>query len=517
MITTSPQSNTIGSALSRSARKNSTAIALKFLDREWTYGSLNLAVNKIANQLLKQGLKKGDRVVAYGKNSDAYVLAWLATLRAGLVHVPTNFALSAEELRYVIQQSEARAIISDLSLATNVQPAIKGIDLAVQAYFHSSESNGNDSSSLDILQLALADLPSNAPEVKIANDDLAQFLYTSGTTAAPKAAMMTHQALMAEYLACMVELDFKPNETMLAALPLYHSAQMHVFLMPALLRGLTIRLMESPLPNLCLEWIEKEAITSFFAPPTFWIALLRHPDFDKRDLTSLKKAYYGASIMPVPVLKEMQLRLPGVGLYNCYGQSEIAPLATVLRPEDHADRPASAGRPILTVETRIVDLEMNDMPAGEQGEIVHRSPQLLTGYWNNPQMTEEAFQGGWFHSGDVGYLDEEGYLFIVDRIKDVINTGGVVVASREVEEALFSHPAVSEVAVIGMPDDKWIEAITAVVVLKEGASTTEAELIQHARQHLAPFKLPKKIVFSDSLPKSTAGKILKRHLRKDLE
>lgn len=512
MMTISPQANTISAALSRSARKNATSVALKYLDRQWTYQTLNLAVNKIANQLLKQGLKKGDRVVAYGKNSDAYVLAWLAILRAGLVHVPTNFALSAEELRYVVQQSEASGIISDLSLAANVEPAIKDTNLVFKAHFHSSEAQETD-----ILQLALADLPANAPEVALANDDLAQFLYTSGTTAAPKAAMMTHQALMAEYMACMVELDIKPNEPMLAALPLYHSAQMHVFLMPALLLGATVRLMESPLPDLCLEWIEKESLVSFFAPPTFWIALLRHPDFDKRNLSSLKKAYYGASIMPVPVLKEMEQRLPGVGLYNCYGQSEIAPLATVLRPEDHADRPASAGRPIITVETRIVDLEMNDMPTGQQGEIVHRSPQLLTGYWNNPEMSEEAFQGGWFHSGDVGYLDEEGYLFIVDRIKDVINTGGVVVASREVEEALFTHPAVSEVAVIGMPDDKWIEAITAVVVLKEGASATEAELIQHARQHLAPFKLPKKIVFSDSLPKSTAGKILKRHLRKDIQ
>src|SRR5690606_30808935 len=186
------------------------------------------------------------------------------------------------------------------------------------------------------------------------------------------------------------------------------------------LLGVSVRLMESPLPDLCLALIEQESIVSFFAPPTFWIALLRHPDFDQRNLSSLKKAYYGASIMPVPVLNELQQRLPGVGLYNCYGQSEIAPFATVLRPEDHETRPASAGRPILTVETRIVDAEMNDLPPGQQGEIVHRSPQLLTGYWKNPEMTQEAFTGGWFHSGDVGYMDEDGYLFIVDRIKDVI-------------------------------------------------------------------------------------------------
>ncbi len=353
--------------------------------------------------------------------------------------------------------------------------------------------------------------------MELDGQSLAQLLYTSGTTAAPKAAMMTHQALLAEYMACMVELDIKADEPMLAALPLYHSAQMHVFLMPALLLGTTVHLREAPAPDDCLAQIERHGIVSFFAPPTVWIGLLRHPDFDRHDLSRLKKAYYGASIMPVPVLEELRRRIPGVGLYNCYGQSEIAPLATVLRPEEHDARPASAGRPILTVETRIVDAEMNDVPPGEHGEIVHRSPQLLTGYWDKPEMTEEAFLGGWFHSGDVGYLDEAGYLFIVDRIKDVINTGGVVVASREVEEVLFQHPAVSEVAVIGIPDEKWIEAITAVVVLKEGEEVSEAALIAHAREHMAHYKVPKQIHFSEALPKSTAGKILKRHLRKELQ
>jgi fatty-acyl-CoA synthase len=245
-----------------------------------------------------------------------------------------------------------------------------------------------------------------------------------------------------------------------------------------------------------------------------WISLLRHPDFARRDLTSLKNVYYGASIMPVPVQNELRERLPGARPYNAYGQTEIAPCATVLSPEDHDARPASCGRPVLNVETRVVDPDMNDVPPGTHGEIVHRSPQLLTGYWNKPKETEEAFAGGWFHSGDVGYFDEDGYLYIVDRIRDVINTGGVLVASREVEEVLFTHPAVSEVAVVGLPDDKWIEAVTAFVTLRPGQDADEAALVAHARQHLAPFKLPKKVVFVDNLPRNTAGKLLKRELRK---
>ncbi len=507
------QQNTIGAALSRSARKHGNKLALAFEGRRWNYAELNRAVNRVANRLLAAGLEPGDRLAAYGKNSDAYAIAWLAATRAGLVHVPVNFALSADELRYILEQSGAAGLLSDTSLAENVTKASGGLGLTLAGTLHAETQAG-----FDVLQVALDEDNGDVsePEVEIDATSLAQLLYTSGTTAAPKAAMMTHQALLAEYMACMVELDIKGDEPMLAALPLYHSAQMHVFLMPALLLGAPVHLRIAPLPDDCLAQIAGEGIASFFAPPTVWISLLRHSDFDTFDLSTLKKAYYGASIRPVPVLEELQRRLPGVGLYNCYGQSEIAPLATVLRPQEHAERPASAGRPILTVETRIVDLEMNDVPPGEHGEIVHRSPQLLTGYWDKPDMTDEAFAGGWFHSGDVGYFDEAGYLYVVDRIKDVINTGGVVVASREVEEGLFKHPAVSEVAVVGLPDAKWIEAITAVVVAKEGMEVSEEELIAHAKDHMAPYKVPKRILFAEALPKSTAGKILKRHLRKDL-
>jgi fatty-acyl-CoA synthase len=264
-----------------------------------------------------------------------------------------------------------------------------------------------------------------------------------------------------------------------------------------------------------LRAIESERVTSFFAPPTAWIAMLRHPDFATRDLSSLEKIYYGASIMPVPVLEELRRRLPGVAPYNLYGQSEIGPLATVLRPEEHDARPASAGRPVFNVATRIVDPAMNDVPPGEPGEIVHRSPQLMIGYWDKPEETAEAFAGGWFHSGDVGWRDAEGYITVTDRVKDVINTGGIVVSSREVEDALFTHPAVSEVAVVSLPHPKWVEAVAAIVVLRDGASADEATLVDHARLELAPFKVPKRIFFAASIPRNTAGKILKRVLREE--
>jgi fatty-acyl-CoA synthase len=289
---------------------------------------------------------------------------------------------------------------------------------------------------------------------------------------------------------------------------------MHCFTMPQMLNGAFTILIEAPQPALVLELIEQERITSFFAPPTVWITLLQHPDFARRDLSSLRNIYYGASIMPVPVLQDLRQRLPGARPFNCYGQSEIAPLATVLRPEEHDARPGSVGRPVLNVETRVVDTDMRDVAPGERGEVVHRSPQLLLGYWNMPEETARAFEGGWFHSGDVATIDEDGYLAIVDRTKDLINTGGVLVASREVEEALFTHPAVAEVAVIAVPDPKWIEAVAAVVVLREGAPPdVEEALLAHAREHLAPYKVPKRIILAEALPKNTAGKLLKRELR----
>ncbi|MDR3468807.1 MAG: acyl-CoA synthetase [Xanthobacteraceae bacterium] len=500
--------NTIADGVRRAAAKFRDRTALTFSDRQWSFVELDRAAGRVAHQLLARGLRKGDRVAAYARNSDAYLILWLACTRSGLVHVPVNYALTAGELKYIVTQSGARAVVYDADLAGTVS-AIRP-EVAVDFYGRFAAAADGE---FDVLAIARDASGPWLETADIDDGDLAQLLYTSGTTAAPKGAMMTHRALMAEYASCIIELEFAGADVALAALPLYHSAQMHCFSLPQLLVGATTHLIEAPAPDLVLRLIEEHRITSFFAPPTVWISLLRHPDFGRRNLTTLRNIYYGASIMPVPVLEELRQRLPGVRPFNCYGQSEIGPLATVLRPEEHDARPASAGRPIINVETRIVDTEMRDVPPGTQGEIVHRSPQLLMGYWNKPEETVEAFAGDWFHSGDVGTMDEGGYLFVVDRVKDIIKSGGVVVAGREVEEALFKHPAVSEVAVIGLPDPKWIEAVTAVVVLRPGFEPDEAALEAHARQHLAPFKVPKQFIFTTTLPRNTAGKLLKRELR----
>ncbi|MCF4127641.1 acyl-CoA synthetase [Methylobacterium sp. SyP6R] len=506
--------DTISDALRRTARRHRDRNALSFGERRWSFAALDRAVDRVAHGLTEAGLTRGDRLGALGRNSDAYLILWLACARAGLIHVPVNYALTGRELRYIVEQSGARALIVDPALAGNAREAL---DEAAAPWFGTLFGGARDfaggAQGLDVLRLAQGDGAVEPVEARIADDDVVQLLYTSGTTAAPKGAMMTSRGLLAEYLSCIIALDFGPGDRALAALPLYHTAQMHAFTMPQLLAGAETVLIEAPAPETCLRLIEEHRLTSFFAPPTVWISLLRSPDFARRDLSSLARVYYGASIMPVPVLEELRARLPGAGAYNCYGQSEIAPLATVLRPEEHDARPASCGRPVFNVETRVVDDAMQDVAPGERGEIVHRSAQLMAGYWDKPQETEEAFRGGWFHSGDVGIMDEAGYITVVDRVKDVIKTGGTIVASREVEEVLFTHPAVSEVAVIALPHPRWIEAVTAVVVLRPGASAGAEELIAHCRTGLAPFKVPKRILFQDDLPRNTAGKLLKRELR----
>ncbi|MCW2788768.1 MAG: acyl-CoA synthetase [Aeromicrobium sp.] len=498
------RASTVDGTLQRSAARHPDRTALLFADRTWTYAALDDAVTRAAGVLLDLGLRRGDRVATYGRNSDAYLLAYLGCARAGLVHVPINYALTGGELSYLFEDSGARAVLVDPAL----RPTLEAAGIAVEIVLPLRDEDGS-----------LLDRASHGPvptlDVEVADTDLVQLLYTSGTTSQPKGAMMTHRALVHEYVSAIIALDYTETDEPLHPMPLYHSAGMHVFLLPYLAVGATNHLLETPdIPEI-LRLVEERRLRSLFLAPTVWVPLSQHPDFATRDLSSLRKAFYGASIMPQPVLVRLQEALPELGFWNCFGQSEIGPLATVLRPEEHAERAESCGRSVLFVEIRVVTEDGSDVPAGEAGEVVYRSPQLCEGYWGKPEETAAAFRDGWFHSGDLVRVDQQGYLTVVDRIKDVINTGGVLVASREVEDAIYSHPAVAEVAVIGTPDERWIEAVTAVVVTK--APVTPEEIVAHARQSLAGYKVPKHVHLVDELPRNQSGKLLKRVLRDDLE
>ena len=487
--------STVDGVLRRSAHRTPARVAVDYGERSWTYQELDEAVSGAASVLLDQGLAPGDRVGSYGHNSDAYLIGFLACARAGLVHVPVNQNLTGDDLAYIVGQSGSALVLTDPDLATRLPDGVRALPLR--------DADGS------LLERLASAPPYDGPEPR--TEDLVQLLYTSGTTALPKGAMMTHRALVHEYLSAITALDLSAGDRPAHALPLYHSAQMHVFLLPYLAVGATNLVLDAPNGDRLLDLIEAGRVDSLFAPPTVWIGLANRPDFATRDLSGLRKAYYGASIMPVPVLERLRERLPKLAFYNCFGQSEIGPLATVLGPDEHKGRLDSCGRPVLFVDARVVDEDGKDVPDGTQGEVVYRSPQLCEGYWDKPEETAAAFRDGWFHSGDLAVRDAHGFFTVVDRVKDVINSGGVLVASRQVEDALYTHEGVAEVAVIGLPDDRWIEAVTAVVVPR--GEVTESQLIDHAREKLAHFKAPKRVVFVEKLPRNASGKILKRELR----
>lgn len=501
----------LSGVLRRAALRHRDRPAILCGDTQWSYAEFDRLVDRLANGLVEAGIRPGDRIALIARNSHAFIALRFAVARADAVLVPINFMLNAEDVGYVLAHSGARLLFADadtIDVARTARtPEIEAI------YGLPGERLPAPSGVPDWEALFGASIPRRETR---GGGDLLQIIYTSGTESRPKGAMLSHDAVLWEYQSCIVDCEWTADTIALHAMPLYHCAQLDCMIGPSLQVGGCNIITADPSPANLLRLLSAHRANSFFAPPTVWIGLLRHDAFDVTDLGALAKGYYGASIMPVEVLRELRARLPRLRLWNLYGQTEIAPVATVLFPEEHDDRLGSAGRPTLHVETRIVDDAMADVAVGEVGEIVHRSPQLLTGYWDDPVRTAEAFAGGWFHSGDLGWRDADGYITVVDRKKDMIKTGGENVASREVEEALYAHPAVSEVAVIGLPDAKWVEAVTAVVVPRPGHAVDADMLAAHCTERLAAFKRPKAIHFRDTLPRNASGKILKRGLREEL-
>ncbi len=503
---------TLADTLRRTAHRVPHRLGLACGATRWTYRELHAVCERLAAGLAARGIRRGDKVAVLARNSHGFVALRYALMRLGAVMVPINFMLQADDVAFILNHSGVRMLASDSGMAEVAQ---RSAALAPQVreflWLPSEEETSPVDGMTNVLALIEAggEPPATGPE----GFDVAQIVYTSGTESRPKGVQLTHDAILWQYVSCMIDAEIASDDVAVHALPLYHCAQLDVFLGPSIYAGGVNAVTAKPVPDNIFRLVERERATSFFAPPTVWISMLRSPAFDEADLSSLRKGYYGASIMPVEVMREMASRMPKVRLWNLYGQTEIAPLATLLGPEDQLRKPGSCGKPVLNVETRVVDDSMRDVAPGEVGEIVHRSPHLMTGYYNDEEKTAEAFRGGWFHSGDLATVDEEGFVSVVDRKKDMIKTGGENVASREVEEAIYGLAGVSEVAVIGVPHPHWVEAVVAVVVPKAGAALNEAGVLDHAHRILASFKVPKRIVFADALPKNPSGKILKRELR----
>lgn len=506
--------HSLGDLLRRSANRFPAKLAVKSGDTSLTFAELDAAVSRTASALTAEGLAKGDRLALLSHNCWQFVVMSFATARVGVILVPVNFMLGPDEIGYILEHSGATAFVAEDALVDTAEKAIAsaGATVATRGVIRLSGAEA-PAGWTDVQRWV--DHDGTPPQVPVADDDPLRLMYTSGTESRPKGAILSSRSLMWQYVSCIVDGGMEGTDVEVHALPLYHTAQLDCFLGPDVYLGATSIILPAPDPATLLRTIETERVTKLFCPPTVWISLLRSPHFDSTDLSSLRKGYYGASPMPVEVLRELQQRLPDVRLWNFYGQTEMAPLATILGPDEQVSRAGSAGRAGLNVETLVVDDDDQPVPPGTVGEIVHRSPHATLGYYKDAAKTAEAYRNGWFHSGDLGVLTEDGYLTVVDRKKDMIKSGGENVASREVEETIYLMDGVAEVAVFGVSHPHWVEAVAAAVVPKPGVTLTGEAVIAHTREHLAGYKTPKYVVITDSLPRNPSGKILKRQLREE--
>lgn len=492
---------TFGEALARHAAERPHQVALRFEDRVTDYATFDRHVTQIANGLLTMGLKKGDRVAYLGKNSDWAVELALGTARAGMVLVPVIWRLASAEVDGILADSAAAVLF--------VEPAFERSFAAAQVVvMDEAFAQWRDRQS---------DVP---PPVSVTEDDVVLKLYTSGTTGAPKGVMLSHANGIRQR---QNQIDAKiewlladPGDATIIAMPYGHIGGVGVAL-GAVNSGQELIIHAEYDAGDVMDAIAAHKVRRLFLVPAAIGMMLQHPKAATADFSSIETLSYGASPIPLPLLQQAVERI-GCGFVQVYGMTETWGSIVALPPEDHMPgrehKMTAAGKALPGVELKIIDEDGNELPHGQIGEVAIRSPNNTRGYWNKPEETAKALIGdGWLRTGDAGILDEEGYLFIQDRIKDMIITGAENVYPAEVESAIYGHPAVADVAVIGVPDPKWGEAVKAMVVLKPDATCDEAAIITHARERIAGFKCPKSVEFIDALPRNPSGKILRRTLR----
>jgi len=504
----------IGLFFTKSARHHPDRLALASGDYELTYKQVNERINSLAHALTNIGVLRGDRVAIIQHNGPHYIESLFAIFKIGACAVPINFRLHLTEFAYILNHSEPRAIIIGPEFCEAIG-SIRDKILVEHIICVSRPLEG---------MLGYEDLISDSPSqeacVEVTPDELAWLFYTSGTTGKPKGAMLTHRNLLAMTMNVFADLaSLGLEDSVLHAAPLSHGSGLYA--LPSIAKGAANVILRDFDPEQFCRTIEERQITHvMFLVPTQLILLMQSPFLDRYDLSSLRYLIYGGSPMYVENLKKAVRRL-GQILVQLYGQGESPMTISYLRKEEHVingteaqeQRLASAGLPRTDVELKIVDDAGKKLPVRNIGEIVVKGEVVMRGYWKNEEAAAETLRNGWLHTGDLGYLDDRGYLFIADRKKDFILSGGANIYPREVEEVILRHPAVSEVAVIGVPDPLWGESVKAVVVLKENVKAIESEIIAFCKAHVASYKKPKSVEFVEALPKSAYGKILKRELR----
>jgi acyl-CoA synthetase (AMP-forming)/AMP-acid ligase II len=486
--------------------------AIRFQDRTITYIELRDRCWRLSNALA-QVASPGDRVAILSENCPEYADCYYGVPGAGLALTLLNYRLSARELTYIIANSEPRLLVVEPKYLPVIRQIRAGIPSVEQILLIGGEAEDCINFE-DVLMSGEPHEPSHRP----AETDLCWLLYTSGTTGLPKGAMLSHKNLVSAVLNSMTAWEAAADEVCMFTFPQFHVAG---YVMPMYhLRGYPVVLLRSFEADALLRNVEAHRVTNTAMAPTMISMLLENPRTDQYDLSSLRGIGYGASSMPAEVLRRARARWPGVGFSTGFGMTELAGNVMFMSRLDH-ERAAdhgleilrSVGRQMPLARVRVVDDEGRDVPPDTAGEIVVKGDQVLSGYWRNPEASEKSFTDGWFRSGDVGRWDKDGYLYIVDRKKDMILTGGENVYPREVEEVLYEHPAVVEAAVIGAPDPKWGEKVVAVVCVREGEAVNGEDLIVFCRERIASYKKPRHVVFIDTLPRNASGKVLKRELR----
>jgi acyl-CoA synthetase (AMP-forming)/AMP-acid ligase II len=499
------------------ARTQGQIAAFTFGDEEITFAELDEGANRVANGLAALGVMPGERVAFLGKNHPLYFEALLGAARMGAVMTSVNWRLAAPEVAYILANCEARVVFVGEGFADMIA-AVRGDCPAVELVIG---IDAHDHAGADY-RIWRDGFPATPPAHRVRAEDDALQLYTSGTTGKPKGAVMTHGSILSSRDAAASGADMRawqepiPGDVTLLAMPCFHISGTGTGI-GTMVAGTNAIVLPEYDPTRALDLIANYNISKIFLVPAAIQILLNHPRVGETDFSRLKYVTYGASPIPLELMREA-MRVLGCGFVQMYGMTETSGTIVALDPEDHvpegSPRMRSVGRPLAGVEIKIIDADGNPVPTGSVGEIATRSSKNMRGYWNNPEATAATIDAeGWLRTGDAGYLDADGYLYIHDRVKDMIISGGENVYPAEVENALYAHPRVADVAVIGVPDAKWGEAVKACVVVKPGEELTEAELIAHARQHIAGYKCPKSVDFIAALPRNPSGKILRRELR----
>ena len=483
-----------------------------FEGRVTTYAEMETRAVALAGGLSERGVRRGDVVGLLAYNCPEFLQVVFAANYLGAIAMPINWRLAAPEVRFILEHSQARVLVCDEALHELGATATAGMEAAlVRVCIAPVPPQG---------WTGLTELEAGAAPprwVPMDPDDVHRLMYTSGTTGRPKGVMITHANLAWKNLAHITEFGFTSADLGLACGPLYHVGALDLTTTSLIGVGAPTIIHRAFDPAAVVDELERSRVTVVWLAPAMVNAIMAIPGIGERDLSSVRVIINGGEKMPIPLIERIQRTFPSAWFADAYGLTETVSGDTFLDRDSIVTKLGSVGRPCLHLDLEVWDDDGHPVPAGERGEIVLRGPKVFKGYWRDPGSTARAFDGGWFHTGDVGVRDEDGYLFIVDRLKDMIVSGGENIAGSEVERVLYEHEAVLETAVVGRPDERWGEVPVAFVVLRPGSTATSDELIAHCRAQLAKFKVPKAVTFLSALPRNPSGKVLKRDLRPQVE